>query len=319
MRKILIFSFVIILSSKLFASEGAIDILKGGMGPRATAMGGAFNSISETIYAPCWNPAGIGDFSKIAVGSNYSSLISDISRFGILGTWPIFDGCFEGTILIERISGAPLTTVGDDDRPNLLGTFSDTKWVLALTYARQIFLQGLLLGGSFKFHSHSLSSASGSGIGFDLGAIDYPFANETDKGPLSVGLTIRNPLNTKIKWSSGNVDTISREIVLGASYRGKLLDRQYILSGDFSYGSSKNICAGAEFWITEMLPARLGINKDRNLTFGTGLKLDQLDFDISYFNHADLGSTYQFAFSYDFSNSNETQKTKEPHKIIKTP
>lgn len=300
MKRLLILFLVLFLPAELFAGEGTIDLLKEGMGPRAIAMGGAFSSISNNIYAPSWNPAGIGDITKITFGSNYSSLISDITRFGLLGTWPMFDGCFEGSIIIEKISGALLTTVGNDGRPELQGTFDDSKWVLALTYARQAFIKGLLLGGNFKYYIHNLSSASGNGIGFDVGAIYYPLSKETDNGPLGVGLTVRNPLGTKIKWGSGNVDSLSREFVIGANYSEKFLDRKYVLSGDFAYGSAKKICVGAEYWLTDVLPIRFGINKERNLTFGTGVKMGQIDLDISYFNHPDLGSNYQFAFSYVF-------------------
>lgn len=298
---LLLFVMVFGMGKTVLAASGAIDLLKESTGARAIGLGGAFTAVGNSIYSTGWNPAGLGEITRSSVFSNYSSLLTDVSRLGLSGTIPAFDGCFGLNLLIESVSGAPLTTVGPDGRPNLEGYFSDLKKLFSVSYARQALLNNLLAGATIKYHNNGLSSASASGFSFDLGALYYPLNSEKDKGPLSLGLTIRNPFSTGLKWSSGNVDHFTREFVFGAAYKGELMNREYLVSGDFNYGAGKKFCFGVEYWITNAFPIRLGFNKEHNITFGTGLKLNNLEFDVSYFSNSDLGPTYNFTFGWNFN------------------
>ena len=59
--KLLTITLIFLLSASLHASEGGqgIPILDIGVGGKASAMGGAFISISDDATAILWNPAGM--------------------------------------------------------------------------------------------------------------------------------------------------------------------------------------------------------------------------------------------------------------------
>lgn len=281
----------IFLATPVYAGNGGIDLMKESIGPRPLALGSAFSAVGESVYSPGWNPAGIIGISRMTIASSYANLYEDISQYGVLGAWPAMEGVAGISVILEKTGEAPLTTLGDDGRPDILGTFADTKLLLALTYARPILMKDLSAGINLKYHNETLASGSASGIGFDLGVLYQP-------EPWSLGLTLRNPLNTQLKWSTGNTDFMNREIVLGAAYTGRIGEQNFLLTADFNYGSSKKFCAGAEYWLTEMFPIRAGFNKQGQLTLGTGVKFQNFEFDVAYFNHQDLGPTYQAAFSW---------------------
>ena len=202
------------------------------------------------------------------------------------------------TTLLEKTSEAPQTVVGPDGRPEVIGYFSETQWLLALSYGRPIISEKLLLGANLKYHSHQLASASARGWSFDIGTIYHPLATTDSAGPLSLGLMLRNPFNPRINWSTGATDNFAREIVLGVAYSGKISDNPFMITGDFLAGSSKKISAGIEYWLNEFLPIRLGYSKEGSLTVGTGIKFNNISLEVAYFGHSDLGPTCQAGLTW---------------------
>lgn len=300
LASLLFLTFFLIIPLPLFGAGDAIDLLKESFGPRAIALGSAFSAVGGTIFGPGWNPASLGQVSRPAVASSYASILSEISQVGVIGAYPIFEGCLSVTFLLEKTGDTAQTIEGADGRPEVTDYFADTKWLFGLSYGRHALLKNLILGANLKYQGENLAGANAMGMSFDLGGLYHLYYSDQDPGPLSIGLTLRNLLTTKYNWSTGNVDSLSREVVIGVAYQGRLQSQKFLITADLSYGLVKKICAGLEYWFTEIVPLRIGVNKMGSLTFGSGLKISDLNFDVSYFNHSDLGPTYNFAFTWNF-------------------
>jgi hypothetical protein len=66
--------------TKPFAKVGtyALQFLKIGVSPRATAMGGAFIALADDATATYWNPAGMVDLTKTTISLNHSVWAGDV-------------------------------------------------------------------------------------------------------------------------------------------------------------------------------------------------------------------------------------------------
>ncbi|MGD0566568.1 MAG: outer membrane beta-barrel protein, partial [Candidatus Goldiibacteriota bacterium] len=146
----------------------------------------------------------------------------------------------------------------------------------------------LSIGGNFKFFSDSLDKYTGTGVGFDLGAI-YKVIDG-----LNAAVDISN-ISSNITWNlSAHIDTPPQTITAGISYEYRdifgIKGISILPAADFvfdSYAGFEFKC-GAELDINRIFYMRAGYNN--GFTAGAGLKLkpsDHITLNIDYAYFAD--------------------------------
>ena len=163
----------------------AANFLKMGIGPRGTAMGGAFVAQVNDVSALYWNPAGIARLTSLEVGITHTDWILDVSHNFFAIAYPISR---IGTIGVSFNS----LSMGDMERttpsePHGTGAFfSASDLALGVAYARQL-TDRFAVGVKFKYIQESISFSSASTIALDAGT-----QFETGFYGICLGMSISN-------------------------------------------------------------------------------------------------------------------------------
>jgi hypothetical protein len=158
----------------------AIDV-----GPRATAMGGAYVSVANDVTAMYWNPAGITKLNEFEatfsntqwiadLSFNYAGLVIALEDFGSIGVNATFLTMDE----MER------TTIAN---PDGTGEFFDAgMYAIGISYARNLTDQ-FSIGFNVKFVNERLYHSNANGFALDVGALF-----NTGFNGLNLGMSITN-------------------------------------------------------------------------------------------------------------------------------
>ena len=158
------------------------------LGPRPSAMGGAFTAVANDASSIFWNPAGLAFTGGTNIFLTQTKWIADI---GVSATAAAYDA---GGLGIFSLSFATVdwgTLHGTRRDPNVsagfveTGTFSPTNWQAGLGYARKI-SDRFAIGGHLKYLFENLGSnligSMGAGqkytaemnlLALDIGTIYY--------------------------------------------------------------------------------------------------------------------------------------------------
>jgi opacity protein-like surface antigen len=302
----------------------AIDV-----GPRGTAMGGAFVSVADDPTAMYWNPAGIAKIDGFEAAFSNTKWIADLSfnyaaaalslgNFGSLG--------LSATFL--TMGQLEQTTV---DNPDGTGVYFDAaSYALGISYARNLTDQ-FAIGFNGKYINERLYNESASGFALDVGALF-----DTHFNGLKLGMSISN-YGTKMQLSgrdltvqvdtdpgiSGNNPNINSQLQTDA-YNLPLLfrvgvsmdvlkgafDSNLILSVDALHPSDdvESVNVGGEYSFGNLIFLRAGykslFNNDsqQGLNLGAGVRYNVVGsttvyFDYSYIKFGVLGNINSFSVS----------------------
>ena len=182
----------LLLSASLIYATGndntgtsAANFLKIGIGPRGTAMGGAFVAHVNDVSALYWNPAGIASINALEVSVTHTDWILDFGHNFFAVAYPMGN---LGTIGLSLNS----LSMGDMERtspsePNGTGSFfSASDMALGLAYARRL-TDRFAVGVKVKFVQESISYSSASTIAVDAGT-----QFETAFYGMRIGMSISN-------------------------------------------------------------------------------------------------------------------------------
>jgi opacity protein-like surface antigen len=139
------------------------------IGARATALGGAFSSISNDATALYWNPSGIATLSSFEVTTSYTSWLADIevNFAGIvvpLGTW----GAMGIQVTAMTMGEMEITT--EEEPEGTGGTFRAGSYAVGISYARNL-TDWFSIGGTVKYINETIWNSSASGFAVDLGTL----------------------------------------------------------------------------------------------------------------------------------------------------
>ncbi|MFN3387074.1 MAG: PorV/PorQ family protein [Candidatus Thermochlorobacter sp.] len=173
MTKLLMSVFILSLPLSLAAQSRvattAAQFLGIGIGARAIAMGSAHIAVSPDVTSLYWNPAGIARNTGVQLGAvhsrwlvgttiNWAGLtynLPNIGTFGAAATW-LASGDIERTTELQ---------------PDGTGDFFSVNDVaIQLSYATSL-TERFSVGGSAKFISQSIWTASATGLALDLGIL----------------------------------------------------------------------------------------------------------------------------------------------------
>ncbi len=150
--------------SKVGTTAGAF--LGIGVGPRATALGGAFVAAADDASALYWNPAGLAAINGSEVLAAHSEWLADVT-FDYLGAAFALGGGHVGVSV--TMLGMPEMIVRTEDRQEGTGaTFDAADMALGLSYGRAL-TDRFSIGATFKYVQQRIMNSSAQGVALDIG------------------------------------------------------------------------------------------------------------------------------------------------------
>lgn len=192
----------LVSNAQISAPKYSNEFLAIGVGARALAMSGSVVSSNQDLTAGYWNPAGLtGIAQDMQVGYMHADYFAGIAKFDYAGIAKRMDDESAASLSIMRF--------GVDDIPNTLdlldaegnidydriSVFSASDYAFVFSYARNLPVEGLTLGGSAKVIYRQVGSfAQAWGFGLDAG-LRYKWRN------WDLGLMARDITSTWNAWS----------------------------------------------------------------------------------------------------------------------
>ena len=255
---------------------------------RALGLGGAFVGTADDASAVVWNPASLATLVPNEVRFETAQLFEDTYvhalNFAVPGNrLPSF-----GLSIVTLRSG-------EFDRTNELndplGTFREVETAYIFTMSRNI-TPKFALGTNVKLITQSVEDFSGTGVGFDVGAVmNVTPTVRVGASILNVGgpnLTLRDTKETyPIEFRGGFSATVLRG-------RGLLAAEV-----DQSQGPGIRFRGGSEYWIQPAFALRVGLD-DQNPGGGMSYRFaGNYQFDYGVMDHP-LGLTHRVGLTYRF-------------------
>ena len=255
---------------------------------RTIGMGGAFVGAADDASAVVWNPAGLALLVPNEVRFESARLYEDTMvnslNFAVPGNkLPSF-----GLSVVSLNSGQFDRT---NDMNDPLGSFSEGETAYILSVARSINPR-FALGANVKLIRQTVEDFTGTGVGFDLGAI----ANVTPA--LRIGASVLNVGGPGITLRDTK-ETYPMEVRGGFSYavlRGRGLITAEV---DQASGPGLRLRGGSEYWVQPMFALRVGMD-DQNPSGGMSYRFaGHYQFDYGVLDHP-LGLTHRIGLTYRF-------------------
>ena len=300
------------------------------MGSRATALGGAFTSISSDPSSIFYNPASISRANYNTFSLNNTDWFLDSKILFFSGNFKINKNISLGSFLTSLDYGREEIT--DFDNQDGTGTYWSAN-DLALGSAISFNLTNeFSIGTTIKYINQKIYNESASSIATDIGIFYFSSQKKFNMGFSISNFGLNMILDGKDLYNridldpedGGNNETIVAKIKteswplplflrIGISKAFKIRENFTILStSDFIIPSddSEIICSGIEVDIKELILLRFGYNstlndyKDEYLTFGFGIKTKINKFPVlinySFQDRNLLNATSSLGLSFSF-------------------
>lgn len=240
-----------------------------GVGGRPLGMGGAFVGLADDINTLYYNPAGLSKIQQRVETYMYSQKL-EVLKYHYVG----IAQKNIGFSFVSHNTGKELG--GKNIQRQELGM---SESILGISYGGNIIetMPELSLGASLKILSLNSPTKSGSGVGFDIGAL-YNLAMYEN---ISFGATIRN-INANVLN-----EEIDKVLCVGMAYKldspqitflaDIITKKDYDKIDDTKYGYQ----LGVEYTPIPLLAIRLGL-ANGNIAWGIGLTQDKWQLDYAF-------------------------------------
>ena len=305
--------FIFLAFSAKFLAQTVIgkyagEFLAIGVGGRANGMGGAYVAVTNDVTSGYWNPAGLASINYPQISlmheEHFGSLVN--YNYGSVAIPYGNDMSFGLSLIRLGIDGIPDTrkalvdqttgqVVDDIRNPNariqsdLITEFSNADWAFFLTFAKKT-SDDFYYGANVKFILRSIAEYSAYGVGFDVGAMYFPFEK------FSLGANLQDITTTLVAWNTGRNELISPTAKIGAAYQIDLSFGRFTPAADFDvrfenrqFSAQFNLGPvsfdphfGLEYSFKEIVSVRFGYNDVKEFTIGAGVKLPKLNIDYSF-------------------------------------
>jgi len=333
------FPFSLLHSAKIYPSAASTSaaFLKIPVGSRQSAMGGAFTSVSDDVYASFYNPAGLSYLSDRNLSFMHNNYFSGLDQFYLAynlsgedikflnkypylrkGNWAFSLNYFFTPKDLERRSGLyendPLYPISPVE-----GKFRAWDLAFGLHYGFN-YNPETNLGASLKFITQNIDRESGSSIALDLGIMKK---FEMYDRVFSGGFSIQN-IGPGIKFNSKRYD-------LPLAFKAGISYRQFETNTLFSFDIHKYIdnypflILGIEHYLSEKLFLRTGYKYRINgnelggwsgFNAGIGFIYNNFAFDYSFTPYGDLGYSHKLTLTFKFK-AKKAPEIISPHEAIK--
>lgn len=323
--------FSVSLFSQTKVGSTAAPFLNIGVGPRASAMGGAFVATANDVTSLYWNPAGASRIGSSEAMFTHMSWFADIN-YNWAGSLLSLDnmGVVGLSIGYLNYGDIEVTTLREPDGTGEF--FAPHDMYIALTYAYNL-TDRFSVGANVKYVNQKIWNTQANGLAVDLGVLFL-----SDIYGLRIGAAITN-FGTDMQLDGK--DLYVQHDINGQVYGNndqilaKLLTDSYPLPLTFKVGlamdvvdienhkvtlatdayhpndNAESLNLGMEYRVYDIFSLRAGYkslfidNTEEGLTLGVGLRYDLtptlgLVFDYAYQDFGILDYTQQFAFGIKF-------------------
>jgi hypothetical protein len=296
-----------------------------GVGARALSLGGAYAALASDASAGYWNPAALMrieypeamlmhderfggmlnyDYGAVAIpNGSESSFGLSIMRLGV-------DGIPDSRDAWDDLNHNGVFDTGDRIDSSRVTYFNTAQWALYFSYSRR-YSEKLSYGINLKILRQSISYASATGLGFDVGFLYTPREN------WFIALNAQDITTTFVAWSTGTNELISPTLKLGTTYLFEKFSGWFAPTFDvdirFENRRTASIAhigpisldphAGLEFDYKKSVALRVGYSDVKQVTLGAGIHLRKLDIDYSFARFStdnDLGDTHRISLRLIF-------------------
>jgi hypothetical protein len=301
-RIVLVLLLIAISARTAFAASGTegasfLDIPVGGA---PAALGSAYTAQATDVYAPVWNPAGLGFLHSIELTGTHLDYISPVYYEHAGFVVPLGNKNDETTSPAGLgVSMQYLGTNSIDARDaggNPQGTFTAAFAAYSLAYGEKL-NEKLSLGLNAKLITETISDASAKAYATDLGALYKPTTR------LSIGAVVAN-LGSGLKFVDES-DPLPLAGRLGATYQ---LRPQWDLSVETVYRETGLFSGslGVEWRYGDVFSFRTGYNSSRvnglgagaGFSAGLGLFFWGQEFSYAWVPMGDLGQSHYFSLVF---------------------
>lgn len=255
----------------------AANFLKIGVGARPVALGEAYTAVAEDVNAIYYNPAGLAFLERHEVTLMHNKFFKGVSQqWGGYAFPSVHFGTFGGAFTLLTVEAFDSYTALDQPA----GKVSASDFAGAGAWAFEFpGIDGLALGGSFKFINSTLASYSAQSAAIDAGLL----WRENEEIGWRFGASLRN-VGTDMKFIA-EAFPLPLTGTVGASYRGSAApfwsDASWMFTAEAAgtqdrdpYGS-----AGFEFRPVDEFGLRVGYrqNQDAGLGASAGIGFRSLE------------------------------------------
>lgn len=182
---VLIFGFAGFLAAQNKTGTTAANFLTIPVGPRASAMGGAFSAVADDATTSYWNPGGLSRMIRNEFTATTAEWLVG-TRINWLGVaFKLDDDNAVGISVNQLDYGEEEITTPQE--PNGTGqNWSANDIAISLSYARNL-TDRFSIGGSFKYISQRIWNESATAFALDVGLLFY-----TQLEGLRLGMNISN-------------------------------------------------------------------------------------------------------------------------------
>jgi hypothetical protein len=308
---------VVFFQNPLFAAEGTegASFLNIPVGARPAALGSSYSALAEDVYAPTWNPGGLGRVDSTQIAGQHLSYLESIYYEYLGFVHPLGNGRSLGGAIQYLGSG---DIAGMDALGNATGDFSAYYAAYSLAYGQRLGNR-LSLGVTGKMISAKIADVGARAYAVDAGGLYQ--ANSK----LSLALVVRN-FGTPLTFLD-QADSLPLAVHAGAAYRTSSL---LGLSAEAVYRKTglASFHFGTEWTPTPPLALRVGYRTDTTkglsplagLTTGLGIYAWGHEFAYAWLPLGDLGNTQYFSAVLKFGGAPEEKRHLiQYHRIKRDP
>ena len=297
---------------------GAASFARRGIDARPMAMGGSFVAIAEGSSTCYYNPAGLGQETRLTIGGMYTQPFGE--GFGLtfqylnaIGSWEL-----QTSSAVARI-GLGITWLGltisdiptwEEEGPG--GTFTASSSLYLISTGIPVpGMSDWSIGASIKIYRDKILEGSSLGAGFDLGILGSFSLGEV---PVHIGLNSMDVGQTKVYWHGTSGEPVNYvPWVNKVGFSAGFLDGIVLIASDLDWAVGRPMReqithVGLEVRPLEALSLRVGWNGDlegagSSFSAGIGLSLfDSFNFNYAYTTAKVFGASHLLSAHFSFGN-----------------
>ena len=255
----------------------AANFLKVGVGARPVSLGEAYTAVSEDVNAIYYNPAGLAFLERHEVTLMHNKFYKGVSQqWGGYAYPSVRFGTFGGAFTMLSVEAFDAYTVNDQPA----GKVSASDFAGAAAWAFEFpGIDGLALGGSFKYINSRLAGYSADSAAIDAGAL----WRENEETGWRLGVALRN-VGSEMRFIS-EAFPLPLTGLVGVSYRGSAApfwtDASWMFTAEGAGTQDRDPYAagGFEFRPVDEFGLRVGYrqNQDAGLGVAAGIGFRSLE------------------------------------------
>ena len=306
---ILIILFAVFSFSQTKVGTTSANFLSIPVGPRATAMGGAFTAVANDATTAYWNAGGLSRVPRSELTFAYTEWLVQTNFNWLSFVFKLDDDNAFSMFINQLDYGEEEVTV--PSQPNGTGD----KWkaedlAFGVSYARNL-TDRFSLGGTVKYISQSIWNESATAWAVDVGLLFY-----TPLDGLSLGVNISN-FGTEMQLEGRDLllpaDIDPANTGNNANISSTLLTDPWPLPLDFAVGVAYNAADNEEWKLTLATDVHVPSNQSTYFNFGSELiwsqvislrvgynKLLLVESDSPFTRNSETGLTAGVGLQYDF-------------------